>query len=199
MGRLRDILASQGRLDELDGPKQNRFPKPIEMTPKHAVRQLPEDFKVYVKDGVILNWPAPAFEEITLPTYNHYQGADGGDVALYVLRDPKHGLYSVGDEGGSTIYVMGQIRVQGYYDGRIFIPTDGDRPYALGDNITRDKKILGICQDYFPEVTSDYWIGGDTGGWFGIQNVVNPFGVDLSDCPPPYIQQLNTVVQGVFS
>lgn len=117
---------------------------------------LPLDFEIYAGG-----------EAIALPTYNDYQGEDGGYVALYT-RDPEAGLYSVGDEGGSTIYVMGQVRVQGYYDGRIFIPTAGDRPYGLGDNITRDEKILEICKKYFPEMQNDFWIGGDTGGWFGI-------------------------------
>lgn len=131
---------------------------------------LPTDFRVYVNgEGKILNWrPNDAFHEVTLPTFNHYTGEDGGYVALYT-RDPELGLYGVGDEGGSEIYVMGQVRIQGYYDGRIFIPTAGDRPYQLGDNITRDRTILAICKEYFPDVTSDYWIGGDTGGWYGIR------------------------------
>lgn len=129
---------------------------------------LPEDFKVYTNNrGLILNWPRPGLKEITLPTFNDYLGEDGGYVALYT-RDPNAGLYSVGNEGGSTIYVMGQVRVQGYYHGRIFIPTDGDRAYKLGDNITRDEKILTICKQYFPEMQNDFWIGGDTGGWLGI-------------------------------
>lgn len=146
------------RLNSLDKEKNFKAAIPF---------MLPEDFKVYFHDGIILNWQPGGFEEIPLPTYNDYQGKDGGYVALYT-RDPEAGLYSVGDEGGSTIYVMGQVRVQGYYNGRIFIPTAGDHPYVLGDNITRDEKILKICKQYFPEMQNDFWIGGDTGGWFGI-------------------------------
>src|SRR5438105_9848933 len=129
---------------------------------------LPENFKVYVNDdGIILNHPYPGFREVTLPTYNDYHGKDGGYIALYT-RDPKLGIYSVGDEGGSTIYVMGQVRVKGYYNGRIFIPTGGDRPYTLADNISNDETLHKICDKYFTDVESHYWVGGDTGGWFGI-------------------------------
>ena len=121
---------------------------------------LPENFQVYTDGYTILNWqPDESFKEITLPTYNDYQGKDGGYVALYT-RDPEAGLYGVGD----GIYVMGQLRVQGHYVGRIFVPTG----YEYGENITRDAKILETCKTYFPEMSNDFWVGGDTGGWFGI-------------------------------
>ncbi len=120
---------------------------------------LPEDFRVWAANDMVVNHPVCGFEEIILPTYNDYMGPDGGYVAIYT-RDPVAGLYSVG--GG--IYVMGQIRVQGYYSGRIFVPTG----YQLGDNITRDANILEACKMYIPEMKNDYWVGGDTGGWFGI-------------------------------
>lgn len=121
---------------------------------------LPEDFAVYTNGTTILNWqPNSSFEKKHLPTLNYYLGEDGGYVAIYT-RDEDAGVYSVG--GG--IYVMGQIRVQGYYEGRIFIPTG----YSYGDNITQDPELLAICAYYFPEKTGRMWIGGDTGGWFGI-------------------------------
>ena len=59
---------------------------------------------------------------------------------------------------------MGQVRIPGHYEGRVFVPEG----YELGDNITRDEKILEICKQYFPDL-EDFWVGGDTGGWFGIQ------------------------------
>ena len=106
------------------------------------------------------NFRAPGYGERILPTINHYAGKDGGYVAIYT-RDSKEAVYSV----GNGIYVAGQIRVKGRYIGRIFYP-DG---YAIGDDITRDPRILRLCHQYFPEFESDIWIGGDTGGWFGIQ------------------------------
>lgn len=120
---------------------------------------LPHDFKVYTHGKHILNWNPGGWTEHTLPTYDDYLGEDGGYVALYT-RDQQAGLYSVG--GG--IYVMGQVRVKGHYHGRIFIP-EGYRP---GDNITRDPQLLETCKKYFPEMRNDFWVGGDTGGWFGI-------------------------------
>lgn len=82
-------------------------------------------------------------------------------VAIYT-RDPEAGLYSVGD----GIYVMGQVRVKGEYVDRIFVPEG----YRLGDEITRDPKILETCEKYIPDMQNDFWIGGDTGGWFGIDS-----------------------------
>ena len=118
---------------------------------------LPEDFKVYTNGKTVINHPYPGFTEKTLPTYNDYMGEDGGYVAIYT-HDKKQGIYSVG--GG--IYVSGQIRVPGSYEGRTFIPAWRED----GDNITRDARILEACSEYCD--MEGKWLGGDTGGWFGI-------------------------------
>lgn len=123
------------------------------------VALLPEDFQVYVRGNTVINHPACGFKARTLPTVNHYKGEHGGYVALY-SRQKEGSIYSVG--GG--INVMGQVRIPGHYEGRIFVPEG----YELGDNITRDEKILEICRQYFPDL-EDFWVGGDTGGWYGIQ------------------------------
>lgn len=122
---------------------------------------LPEDFKVYVFGNTVVNVPYWGFEERTLPTYNHYKGEDGGYVAIYT-REKEGSIYSV----GNGIYVLGQVRVKGEYFGRIFVPEG----YRLGDDITQDPNILPICREclHLPE-GKEFWIGGDTGGWFGIQ------------------------------
>jgi len=93
-----------------------------------------------------------------LPIHNDYMGPDGGYVAIYT-REQDRAVYGVGGD----IYVMGAIRVQGRYHGRIFVP----KGYALGDNITRDKAILALCEKHYPDMKGKMWIGGDTGGWFG--------------------------------
>ncbi len=80
-------------------------------------RMLSEDFRVYVGEGSVINHPAPGYEERILPTVNRYQGNDGGYIAIY-SRNPSQGVYSVGDD----IYVIGQIRLQGKYIGRILHP-----------------------------------------------------------------------------
>lgn len=121
---------------------------------------LPHNFMVYVKGNTVINHPARGFESRILPTINHYAGVDGGYVALYT-RKKAGAVYSVGD----GIYVVGQIRVQGKYLNRIFFP----KGYSEGDNITQDKRILALCHQYFPEFKGKVWIGGDTGGWYGVQ------------------------------
>lgn len=122
---------------------------------------IPEDFAVYTDGDIILNWqPNSSFKKRGLTTLNHYEGEDGGYIAIYT-RDEDAGVYSVGDD----IYVMGQIRVQGHYEGRIFIPIG----YSYGDKITQDPELLAICSLYFPEKAGRMWVGGDTGGWFGIE------------------------------
>lgn len=118
---------------------------------------LPEDFVVYVLgEGIVVGGYFPEAEPRILPTYNHYQGIDGGYVAIYT-HDETQGVYSVGE----GIYVVGQLRVPGQYVGRIFVPTG----YTYGDDITQDPEILSICHSYFPGLEGRIWIGGDTGGW----------------------------------
>ncbi|MFA6915433.1 MAG: hypothetical protein WC222_03480 [Parachlamydiales bacterium] len=127
---------------------------------------LPEDFAVYTDGKIVINWqPSERYEKKMLPTFNHYQGQDGGYVAIYT-HDKEAAVYGVGGD----IYVIGQIRVQGHYDGRIFIP----KGYKRGDNITQDPELLEICATYFPSMSGNMWVGGDTGGWFGIQNTSSP-------------------------
>ncbi len=122
---------------------------------------LAEDFKVYVGEDGVINYPEDGYIEKTLPTFNHYKGEDGGYVAFYTHE--KDG--SVYDVGGG-IYVFGQIRVQGKYIGRIFYPTG----YVEGSDITKDAQILTLCFQYMPEWRGkDVWLGGDTGGWLGLE------------------------------
>ena len=122
---------------------------------------LPEDFAVYTDGKMVINWqPSPLFVKKHLPTFNFYNGEDGGYVAIYT-HDSDAGVYGVDKD----IYVIGQIRVEGHYEGRIFIP----KGYKAGDDITQDPELLEICEKYFPNMAGRMWVGGDTGGWFGIQ------------------------------
>ena len=125
-----------------------------------SIKLLPRDFKVYVKNSIVVNNALPSFESRVLPTINHYVKADGGYVAVYT-RQKEGSVYGV----GNGIYVIGQIRVQGKYIGRIFYP----KGYVKGDNITKDDNILSLCHEYFPQFKHKVWIGGDTGGWYGNQ------------------------------
>jgi len=121
---------------------------------------LPSDFVVYVRGNTVTIHDSEGFEKRILPSVAHYSGNDGGYVAIYT-RQAEDAVYPVG--GG--IYVAGQIRVKGRYVGRIFYPEG----YNEGDDITHDPGILDLCHTYFPDLGNDIWLGGDTGGWFGIQ------------------------------
>ncbi|MEH2380264.1 MAG: hypothetical protein V7K27_15490 [Nostoc sp.] len=121
---------------------------------------LPEDFRVYVSaQGGVVNWPAPGYIEKILPTVNKYTLQDGGYIACY-SHNQEGSIYSVG--GG--IYVMGQIRLQGGYIGRIFQPKGYE-----GKDISAAQEFKTLCNQTFPAARSGGWAGGDTGGWFGIQ------------------------------
>jgi hypothetical protein len=130
----------------------------------HAVASpffLPEDFEIYTDGTTVINWqPSTSYQKRHLPTFNFYEGEEGGYVAIYT-HNQDVGVYGVGEE----IYVMGQIRVEGHYEGRLFVP----KGYKLGDDFSQDPELLQICESYFPSMAGEMWVGGDTGGWFGIQ------------------------------
>jgi hypothetical protein len=133
---------------------------PVENQPGSGTTMLlPENFTVWVGNDIVATCPWPGAQSRTLPTVNHYVGADGGYVALYT-RNPELAVYSVG--GG--IYVAGQLRIKGRYVGRIFWPEG----YEVGSNITQDPEILALCARYFPKAAGQVWVGGDTGGFLGL-------------------------------
>jgi hypothetical protein len=128
----------------------------------HAVDHLlPRNFTVYVLDGGgVINWAAPGTHPVVLPTHNLYRGAGGGYVACYSHR-AKGSAYPI----SSDIYVMGQLRLRGDYDGRIFQP----RGYVDKD-ISAIAKFKQLCGQALAACRGNAcWAGGDTGGWFGIQ------------------------------
>ena len=130
----------------------------IDPDPNKAI--LPENFKVYFRDNVVVNVPYPDFEEKTLPTVNKFIGYPGCYVAAYSRRKEKS-VYSVG--GG--MYVMGQVRVPGSYKERICLPVG----YEKAD-ISADPQFKLIFSQILPSACKEgCWAGGDTGGWFGIQ------------------------------
>lgn len=139
---------------------------------------LPGDFGVDVRGNTVIQHEIQRVDERVLPTFNHYKGADGGYVAIYT-HNAERGVYGVGGD----IYVIGQVRIQGEYVGRIFIPVG----YKPGDNITQDPAILAICEEYFPDMKGEMWVGGDTGGWRGVEahtdNSPNPIreNIDILD------------------
>jgi hypothetical protein len=123
-------------------------------------RLLPENFAVYVLGNGVVNWPAPGSRPTTLTTRNLYRGPRGGYIACY-SHNAAGSAYGV----GGKIYVMGQVRLRGDYDGRIFQP-DGYR----GADIGAAPHFKQVCGEALAACRAgDCWAGGDTGGWFGVR------------------------------
>lgn len=128
--------------------------------PRTVDHLLAPDFHVYLFNGGVLNWPAPGTHPVVLPTRNLYRGPRGGYVACY-SHHAQGSAYPVGGD----IYVMGQVRMHGDYEGRIFQP----RGYA-GKDISAIAKFKQLCGQALAACRGNAcWAGGDTGGWFGIQ------------------------------
>ncbi|MCX7117779.1 MAG: hypothetical protein NTW94_07785 [Legionellales bacterium] len=127
---------------------------------------LPEFYTVYTNGTAVINQPAAGFEERTLPTTNLYKGMPGCYIACY-SHQKENAVYSV-DEG---VYVVGQVRVAGKYSGRVCEPTN-----FAGKDITNDPTFKALCTEKVAACAGNLcWAGGDTGGWFGLQqNPVSP-------------------------
>lgn len=119
---------------------------------------LPEDFLVFYKDGIVTNQPAAGFEPRILPTVNRsYPDIDGCYVACY-SNSSEGAAYSLPAGPGSPeqVFVMGQLRVKGYYSRTIC--EDGPiEDYAAECGRYLPACAGGIC-----------WGGSDTGGFFGL-------------------------------
>ncbi|MCB1157731.1 MAG: hypothetical protein KDK45_09525 [Leptospiraceae bacterium] len=121
---------------------------------------LPENFTVYVRGNIVVNTPYEGFSAKVLPTKNLFKGGTGCYVACY-SHNKDAAIYGV----GGNIYVMGQMRVEGEYIGRICHPK-GFR----NKDISAAQKFKFLCSRSLSEsCRGGCWAGGDTGGWFGIQ------------------------------
>lgn len=120
---------------------------------------LPRDFEVDAGPNYsVINHPAPGYVRTKLRTINQYEGEDGCYIAVY-SHDKNGSAYSVADD----IYVMGQIRVQGQYQGRVCRPMGHEN-----QDISANPTLQRLTNRYFPGHIGGAWPGGDTGGWFGI-------------------------------
>ena len=141
------------------------IPEPAEAAPETtssgapAENMLPADFKVYTLGNAVINHPQEGFGEKTLPTANVFMGSPGCYVACY-SHDAEHGVYGVG--GG--IFVNGQVRVEGAYEGRLCLPTGHETA-----DISAEQSLKDLCGKHVASCGHNCWAGGDTGGWFGIR------------------------------
>jgi len=93
-----------------------------------------------------------------LPTDNNFKNSPGCYIACY-----SHGKNGV----GGNIQVFGQVRVPGHYQQRVCIPTDYENV-----DISAVQKFKDLCNQTFDtckNAEGGCWAGGDTSGWFGIQ------------------------------
>ncbi len=121
---------------------------------------LPDTFAIYTDGTTVINHPEPGFTEALLPTVNLYKGTPGCYIACY-SHQKENAIYPVGD----NIYVLGQVRIAGKYNGRICEPTN-----FAGKDISGDDTFKTICTEKIQRCVGNHcWAGGDTGGWFGIQ------------------------------
>jgi len=120
---------------------------------------LNKEFKVYTNGQAIINHPAPGFTEKVLPTNNEFSAAPGCYLACY-SNNQDGAVYGVGE----NIFVMGQVRVAGSYQGRLC------KPQALeaATPVSASEQLKAKCNQTFPVCKNGCWAGGDTGGWFGI-------------------------------
>lgn len=121
---------------------------------------LPEKYYVYAGNDGVVNVPYPGLKKVLLPTVNKYKESPGCYIACY-SHDKSRAVYSVGGD----IYVMGQVRVKGNYENRICLPEG----YESADISALDL-FKKICNENISNCSNGgCWAGGDTGGWFGIQ------------------------------
>ena len=88
------------------------------------VEYLPRRFKVYRNEaGVVQQKPEAGFVAKIIPNINLFRNAPGCYLACY-SSDPNKGVYPV----SSDAYLVGQIRVEGEYRGKVCYPKDIDQP-----------------------------------------------------------------------
>lgn len=127
---------------------------------------LPESFVVYVNGTTVLDHPEVNFTEKALPTTNLYKGIPGCYIACYSQQE-QNAVYPV----GNRIYLMGQVRIAGKYAGRHCEPTN-----FAGKDISANDIFKTICNEKIKACEGAHcWAGGDTGGWFGIQETPTDF------------------------
>lgn len=118
---------------------------------------LPKRFPVYVSGTTVINHPMPNFNKRILFTNNKYRGYPGCYIACY--SHDQNSVYGV----SKTIYVKGQIRVAGHYQGKICQPSG-----YVNKDISAAPYFKKLCNTRMKSCKNGCWAGGATGGWLGI-------------------------------
>ena len=121
---------------------------------------LPNPFQVYIDNiGHVQAFAAPGFTEKNLPTINEYLENPGCYIACY-SHSSQLGIYPVTND----IFVVGQIRLSGKYQGSICLPKGHEK-----SDISADLKFKELCSQKFNCKDNSCWAGGETGKWFGLK------------------------------
>lgn len=120
---------------------------------------LPDEVDIYVdEDGGFGTKPDPDAELVKMPAVNDYTKMDGCYIACY-SKNKKRGLYTVGDD----IFVMGMVRVQGFYETGSSVCRPKDYEDA---DISAEKSFKDLCDDMLDYCSKrSCWAGGDTRGF----------------------------------
>ncbi len=124
------------------------------------VEALPSFIYVWTDGSSVINHEADEWTKKKLPIINHYNGTKNSVYIAVYSHNESGSIYPVG--GG--IYVMGLIRVEGNWNGRIAEPKGWE-----GKDISASDAFKKLAIMYFPACKKDGWVGGDTGGFFGIE------------------------------
>lgn len=125
-----------------------------------AVDPLPACMQVFVNaQGYMRIDAAPEFEERTLPNINFFKGTPGCYIACH-SGNPDKASFST----PNNAYVIGQIRIQGRYQGSQCIPLNFET-----QNISNEPTFTELCSKSFQCVGFSCWAGGKTGELFGLE------------------------------
>lgn len=121
---------------------------------------LPNRFVVYRNaEGLVQDTPAPGFYPKIIPNINLFIRAPGCYIACY-STNPDKGAYPVSLDA----YLVGNIRVEGSYQGRVCYPKDITQPI-----FSDEKRLTELCSKAFKCIGNSCWAGGTTGQWFGLK------------------------------
>jgi hypothetical protein len=124
------------------------------------VEYLPRKFKVYRnEEGIVQQKPEAGFIAKIIPNINLFRNAPGCYLACY-STDVHKGVYPV----SSDAYLVGQIRVEGQYQGKVCYPKDITQPF-----FSDEKSLTELCSKSFKCIGNSCWAGGTTGQWFGLK------------------------------
>jgi hypothetical protein len=119
-----------------------------------GAQYLPQDFQVYVHQGVASTTPLPGDTSVQLPVVNDYKINPGCYIVCYQENE---GVFEV----SAAQYAVGLIRVPGkYIDDQCFAHN------YRGRADVSDEKLVRLCNRLFPVCDAACWAGFDTAGFF---------------------------------